>query len=310
MQACFAMSRSSLQGPPDAAAPPDVCTGSAGRSDLGRVRGRQGGARGRYALALALALAGLPDGLRGQTLSDGSIIREGHLRIIFPEDSSAKGPFAARILAMLPPDLSGTGLGLSSSRITVDLVRDVPANIRGTSDAPTRTITLPYPASRGWSDEQLRVTLTHEVAHIALGDALRGGLVPVWFEEGYAEWVAGGPNCRAQARLALDLIRRDRTGAPPPSFTRGGLGRGPVAYDYYASIFEYFEQRGKGVVSDGHLLRSVLRSGVMRGVASALGIREEDLDQGWQEFLTARYQDVPAVVACTDAAQPTSPGGE
>lgn len=55
-------------------------------------------------------------------------------------------------------------------------------------------------------------TLRHEWAHLGLHDYLSGLRIPRWFDEGYAQWAAGGANFEQAWRLRLVLA----TGTAPP----------------------------------------------------------------------------------------------
>ncbi len=55
-------------------------------------------------------------------------------------------------------------------------------------------------------------TVRHEWAHLALHDYLEGLRIPRWFDEGFAQWSAGGWNVQEAWRLRVVLAR----GAAPP----------------------------------------------------------------------------------------------
>jgi hypothetical protein len=80
----------------------------------------------------------------------------------------------------------------------------------GVAIPSTGVIILPtYRRNRGFDDPI--VTLRHEVAHLALNDYI-DGLVPRWFDEGYATWVSGGWDANSGWIIRLAFLR----GSAPP----------------------------------------------------------------------------------------------
>jgi len=107
-----------------------------------------------------------------------------------------------------------------------------------------RLIVLPgYPTPR--APEEGRATiLRHEIAHLVLNDRLPG-IVPRWFDEGYAEVVSGGWDVESAWQLRLAFV----TGSTPPldSLTldwprREGDAR--LAYLLSATAVDYLRRRG------------------------------------------------------------------
>jgi hypothetical protein len=92
--------------------------------------------------------------------------------------------------------------------------------------------------------ERDRTTL-HEWAHLGLHDYLRGLRIPRWFDEGYAQWAAGGWDVEEAWRLRLALARG---GAPPlDSLTLSwpvNESSARIAYLLSASAVEYLFSEG------------------------------------------------------------------
>ena len=55
--------------------------------------------------------------------------------------------------------------------------------------------------------------LEHEMAHIALAEFFdHRAVVPKWFDEGFAEWAAGGMTCEGRIRVEIEVRRRTAAG--------------------------------------------------------------------------------------------------
>ncbi len=67
-------------------------------------------------------------------------------------------------------------------------------------------------------------TLRHELAHLALWEAL-GGRIPRWFDEGYASWAAGEWGREEILTTSLALVIR---GAPSVEELESWFGQGPT----------------------------------------------------------------------------------
>ena len=61
------------------------------------------------------------------------------------------------------------------------------------------------------------VVITHELTHVATG-ATRGGRVPMWMSEGFADYVGYRDAGIAVRMVAAELAREVRAGACPPAF--------------------------------------------------------------------------------------------
>jgi len=98
-------------------------------------------------------------------------------------------------------------------------------------------------AGRGDEDR----TLLHEWAHLGLHQYMRGGRIPRWFDEGYAQWSSGGwdPTSAWKLRLAL------AGGGAPPLDSLSLVwpreqGRAELAYLLSATAVAYLVE-GSGV---------------------------------------------------------------
>jgi len=149
-------------------------------------------------------------------------------------------------------------------------------------------IVLPLEESLTWSEEKLRSILRHELTHIRMGLFL--GFhhnVPHWFEEGFAEWAAGGVTCEGEWRLRIDLRRRKVAELPLPRL--GGDWKGVpkrIAYDYYATFFEYLESRNPGFITSGDLLTLVKKHNLESALLIGLGMDFLNVEREWGNHLT------------------------
>ena len=85
------------------------------------------------------------------------------------------------------------------------------------------------------STEGLDRLIRHELTHVALGDRARG--VPLWFEEGLAEYVSVQPITPAERRLqteALDLVDAGVADVPSDSDFTGPHAEGWYAVSWWA----------------------------------------------------------------------------
>ena len=107
-----------------------------------------------------------------------------------------------------------------------------------------RRIVLPaYPSSHT-REEDRGTTLRHEVAHLVLNERLPG-IVPRWFDEGYAEVVSGGWDVESAWQLRWAFV----TGGTPPldSLTLDwprGEREARMAYLLSATAVDYLRRRG------------------------------------------------------------------
>ncbi|NNF27546.1 MAG: hypothetical protein HKN73_10030, partial [Gemmatimonadetes bacterium] len=133
-------------------------------------------------------------------------------------------------------------------------------------------------------------TLRHEWAHLALAKRMEGLRIPRWFNEGYAEWAAGGwlsgGGWKLSVALALD-------GAPSlDSLSIGwpaGREHAQVSYLLSASVIEYLVQssgeRGLERFFD-EWRRQESFDGALRAV---FGATPGQLEGDWRKWARRRY---------------------
>ncbi len=148
-----------------------------------------------------------------------------------------------------------------------------------------------FPASRTIIirlDGDPRQVLRHELAHLALHDAVRR--VPLWFDEGYAA-VASGEWGRLDA---LMMNWRLLSGRPPTldevtRDLRQGLGTAETAYAFATTAVLYLERLGKGR-GLGPLIRNLAVEGNFDfALRTTYGMTEEQFEEAWRADLRGRY---------------------
>lgn len=154
----------------------------------------------------------------------------------------------------------------------------------------TRTVVLPAFGRRNRDPQALLRTLRHELAHIALRDAVAPARVPRWFDEGYARWVAGEWSTGAEWRLRL-AFALNRT-PPLDSISFAWPARSveaEVAYLLSVSAVGYLLEQG----GEEGLTRFLRRWRDMGSLDAALratyGRTLGQLEHDWQRSVKARY---------------------
>jgi hypothetical protein len=144
--------------------------------------------------------------------------------------------------------------------------------------------------------EDPRVVLRHELAHLALGDAM-GGLPPRWFNEGYASYAAGewGREEVLATSIAL-LLRGPRTLEALDSTFSGGTTRATAAYALahraVAELAGLDQRRGLTM-----LFFHWKRSGSLDvGMREAYGMTLDAFEDRWRTRTRRRYGGI-AIVA-------------
>lgn len=158
---------------------------------------------------------------------------------------------------------------------------------------PRWTAGLAYPAARtimvrSRGSSALTV-LRHELAHLALHDAVRSRL-PLWFDEGYAAWAAGEFDRLQQLNVNLAVLR----GRIPDFDQLDRALRGPpttaeTAYALAATAVIDLAQRTRG----GELapLFQELKGGVGfdSAVRSTVGLTVDQFEVRWSHAIRRRY---------------------
>lgn len=133
-------------------------------------------------------------------------------------------------------------------------------------------------------------TVRHEWAHLGLHEYLAGRRIPRWFDEGYAQWAAGGWDLAEAWRLRLALLGG---GAPPLdsltlAWPRDRAGA-ELAYLLSATAIEYLV-RESGVDGLERFLERWRESGDFESAfRRTFGTTTGNFERQWIEHVKARY---------------------
>lgn len=207
----------------------------------------------------------------------------------------AQAELAVALAELADRPIEWPGLGYrSAGRIRLIVVPDAEALRRVTSGrAPSWGAGLAFPSARTIilraDNGDLRLTLRHELAHLALHDAVKVR-VPLWFDEGYAAVAAGEWDRMDALRLSWIVLRRDI-----PDFReldgalRGNSSTAEKAYTLAMSAVLELGQRNPGRTLDA--LLGELQAGtdfdgaVMRSTGIPISVFEHD----WARTIRRRY---------------------
>jgi hypothetical protein len=143
-------------------------------------------------------------------------------------------------------------------------------------------------------------TFKHELAHVALHDAVKGHDVPRWFNEGFAVYVSGeGSIPRLQtlwtASLAGNIIPLDRL---ERSFPDDAI-LASIAYAQAADLVRYLVRTQEQYRFDGLVERIARGMSFDQALLAAYGIDRMTLESEWREDIARRYTFWPVLTGST-----------
>ena len=194
------------------------------------------------------------------------------------------------------PALSGSDaratLTVAPTREVMDsLVSGLVPEWAGAVAIPDR-MEMIVPSGRFWPGsraEEVRV-LRHEWAHLALAHEMGRLRIPRWFNEGYAEWAAGGWLEGGGLKLSLALAFG---GAPPLDSISLGWPRervpAEVAYLLSASVIQYLVE-SSGIDGLEAFIAAWKESGSFAdGMREVYGASPGQLEGAWRKWVKRRY---------------------
>lgn len=208
---------------------------------------------------------------------------------------------AARALETLEAVRPLPGLSVTDARatLTVAPTREVMDSLvgglvpewAGAVAIPGR-MEMIVPSGRFWPGsrvEEVRV-LRHEWAHLALAHEMGRLRIPRWFNEGYAEWAAGGWLEGGGLKLSVALAFG---GAPPLDSITIGWPRervpAEVAYLLSASVIHYLVE-SSGTDGLEAFLAAWKESGSFAdGMREVYGAAPDQLEVAWRKWVKRRY---------------------
>lgn len=137
--------------------------------------------------------------------------------------------------------------------------------------------------------EDLPRTLRHELAHLALHEAVPVR-VPLWFDEGYAAWAAGEWDRLGGLELNLTVVR-----GAIPSLTeldgalRGSSSTADAAYALAVSAVTELARRNPSGTLAPLLGRLQRGEGFEPAVVATTGLTLDRFEQQWQRGVRRRY---------------------
>jgi hypothetical protein len=150
------------------------------------------------------------------------------------------------------------------------------------------------------ADHDLVQVFRHELAHVALFDALAGAHVPRWFNEGFAVFTSGETSFTRlrtlwTATVADTLIPLDRLDASFPANEHDA----EIAYAEAVDVVRYLVRQREQFRFQGLVER--MRAGQPFTVAlnEAYGIDVVDLEQEWRDDVAKRYTFWPVLFSGT-----------
>lgn len=152
-----------------------------------------------------------------------------------------------------------------------------------------RRIVLPaYPTAHAQEGDRGTI-LRHEVAHLVLHDRLPG-IVPRWFDEGYAEVASGGWDVESAWQLRLAFV----AGSAPPldSLTLdwpGGEREARLAYLLSATAVDYLRRRGGERGLTLLFARWREEKGFEAALRATYGITFGQFEDEWRRDVRTRY---------------------
>jgi hypothetical protein len=137
--------------------------------------------------------------------------------------------------------------------------------------------------------DDIYATLRHELAHLALHQAVRVR-VPLWFDEGYAAWAAGEWDRLGALELNLAVVR----GAVPDlrgldGALRGSATSADAAYALAVSaVIELARRNPTGSIAP-LLQRLMAGHDFEASVLETTGLTMSQFERGWQRRVRQRY---------------------
>jgi hypothetical protein len=137
--------------------------------------------------------------------------------------------------------------------------------------------------------DDIYATLRHELAHLALHQAVRVR-VPLWFDEGYAAWAAGEWDRLGGLELNLAVVR----GAVPDLRSLDGALRGSAttadaAYALAVSAVTELARRNPSGSIEPLLQRLIAGHDFEVSVRETTGLTLSQFERAWQRAVRQRY---------------------
>jgi hypothetical protein len=138
--------------------------------------------------------------------------------------------------------------------------------------------------------------LRHELAHLALDEAVAGRPVPRWFHEGFATWTSGeNATDRVETLTSASLRRRLMSLAELEASFPADAPEDSLPYAEAADFVRFLAKRSPAAFRD---LVGRLRDGAPfeSALAGAYGVDRPALERAWKEDMARRYAFLPVLL--------------
>lgn len=242
-----------------------------------------------------------------------NIYEGGWIRFVYPPSSLARvQPLIAQAEAVRHELIQRLGFPVLS-RVRVEIARTpgemetfapagapYPEYAAGVAYSEIGLVLLTLAPVHPGSEDDLGEVFRHELAHVALYDAVNGQSVPRWFNEGFAVMASGETSFKRMRTMELANVGgslfplRDLDRVFPNDETQA-----QVAYAEAADVVRFLVRR-----EDVHRFRSLierLREGETfeSAVAGAYGIELSRLELEWRDDVSRRYTFWPVLLSGT-----------
>lgn len=251
--------------------------------------------RSRRTLAIFTSALGLAFAAACADQSHGSAehgpetgLRAGDVTVLLPDGRTLGEDHIASIahIVVSQSDLVGFPKGWHlTGRIAVRLAKGSWNEAEGRAEFWARSVVLPYPEALQWPMRRLAAVIRHELVHIAIAEFVDNKHLPVWLDEGFAEWEGGALDDDLALRLEMQCLLNS-TPWPPELVS---LGSSRMHYDLAATFLEFVDSESSGLVRSGDLLAAVRDRGIYRAIEFVLQRNFRSAEQDWGNHVRNVY---------------------
>lgn len=177
---------------------------------------------------------------------------------------------------------------------------EIPAGLPAVAFREHRLVVMSVSSGLGGEPPDLEERLRHELAHIALDDAVGGHDLPRWFHEGFAVHFSGeGGAARAEALCLAALHDRLMSLREVDARFPDGAAGASLAVAEAAEFLRFLLARP--VRDRFPALIERLRAGdpLDRALPAALGADLDSIELGWRKEMAKRYSFMPVFAGAT-----------
>lgn len=175
---------------------------------------------------------------------------------------------------------------------------DLPSYAPAVAFGSLRLIVMSLSSPLSLEPPDLEEVFRHQLAHIALDDALRGAAVPRWFHEGYAVHVSGELGVARMQTLSLASLRGRMVGVNEleTSFPVDAP-QASTAYAASADFVRFLLEKPRA--SGFRAFTERMRAGedFERALGASYGSDVAGLERTWREDVARLYSFVPVLLA-------------